>query len=175
MKRLDTIVVAVAVVVPAAAFADTGTWLNAYRHVEIKASPDAVWEAMGDFDAFGKWHPRVVEKLAEHEKGNAPGTKRRITLDDRTMTWQELTLHDAQSRSYRYRQVGDSPIQVKDYEAVISVIESRPGVSTVIWRGKFKAKEPSSPQTSDSAAIGAVEAFYDAGLANLKRMLEQRG
>lgn len=156
---------------PLAASAETGTWLHAYRFVTIDAPASTVWTKLRDFHAIGEWHPEVQTGKVNNDRGNWIGAKRKFQWDDATV-WQRLDAIQAGDRSLRYSVYGTSEFPVTRYSGVMSVVEHKPGKSTVIWRGQFQPKG-SGDAATDAKAIAQIEAFYDAGLGALKRSLER--
>lgn len=161
-----------ALLAPLAAQAETGSWLHAYRFVEIDAPASKVWRKLADFHAIGDWHPEVETGIVNNDRGNWAGAKRKFQWDDATV-WQRLDALQPKDRTLRYSVYGTSAFPVDQYRGVMSVVEHKPGKSTVIWRGQFRAKAGAGDTAAETKAIGQVEAFYDAGLVALKRAIER--
>ncbi|MCX7190549.1 MAG: SRPBCC family protein [Methylotenera sp.] len=147
------------------------------KEIVIQASPKKVWALVGDFSAMQKWHPDVLASSLES----------RPDADEKTFIYRTLTLKNGGSIIERQRetQAGEmklgavlvqGDLAVSNYSDAISVKPSLvAGESVVTWVGRFnnKANLMQAPAGQDNvAAITTVEAWYAAGLANLKIVLE---
>ena len=166
MKKFAGIAAAAAVFAPALAFAETP--LHAYQYVHIKAPPSKVWRMIEGFDGMQKWHPEVVEaRIVEGAPGEV-GSVREVRYKDGKMVRQELTRHDRTQMRIDYRVVGDSAWGVKDYRAVMDVVEPAPGQSALIWRSSFLKENYSG----EADVVARVQDRYRAGLDNIKELAE---
>ena len=76
---------------------------------------------------------------------------------------------------YKISKTDNSVLPVTTYSAFLSVADNGDDTSTVKWRGGFYRAYPNNnpPENlSDEAAVKAVNAVYDAGLANIKAIAE---
>ena len=148
------------------------------RDIVVAASAAKVWSVVADFCAISHWHPGVVACTASG--GNEPGTTRTLTLGKAggPQIVEELQIYDPTNMTYKYKikTTDVSVLPVATYSAFLSVADNADGTATVTWRGGFyrswmKGNPP--PEQNDEAAVKAVTAVYDAGLAQIKTLAEQ--
>lgn len=147
------------------------------KEIVIQASPAKVWALVSDFNAMQKWHPDVLASSIESKPD----------ADEKTVNFRTLTLKNGGSITEKQREtqademklgavMEQGDIAVSNYSDAITVKPSLvAGESIVTWVGRFnnKANLMQAPVGQDNAtAIAAVEAWYDAGLANLKKVVE---
>jgi carbon monoxide dehydrogenase subunit G len=142
--------------------------------ITIDAPADAVWAQVKDFDALAKWHPAVAESPAD--KGNTEGSVRTVKIKGGGSLVESLERYNAEGKSYTYRAKDGGALPVTNYTSTITV--SGDGAkSTVEWRGAFYRGFPNNdppPDQNDEAAVKAVTGVYQAGLANLKSLVEKK-
>ncbi len=142
--------------------------------ITIDAPADAVWAQVKDFDALAKWHPAVAESPAD--KGNTEGSVRTVKIKGGGSLVESLERYNAEGKSYTYRAKDGGALPVTNYTSTITV--SGDGAkSTVEWRGAFYRGFPNNdppPDQNDEAAVKAVTGVYQAGLANLKSLIEKK-
>jgi hypothetical protein len=173
MKKTVATLAAAALAAPAAALAGTGTILHAYQYVEVRAAPQKVWEAVSSFGGIQRWHPEVRSSRMVEGADGETGSIREVQYRDGTTVRDELTRYERRNMRMDYQMVGGTAWGVKDYNAVIDVVEPRPGVATVIWRGSFVPARTTGNQGDDIAAIQRIENKYRTGLENLKTQVER--
>ncbi len=146
--------------------------------ITVQAPAATVWSIISEFCSIEHWHPAVHACIGEG--GNAPGATRVLTLgaDDGPQIHEELLQYDATTMSYKYRitKTAMEALPVTTYSAFLSVKDNGNATSTVEWRGGFYRGFPNGnppPAQNDEAAVAAVTATYQAGLANIKKMAEQ--
>jgi len=167
MKKFVGVAVAAAVLVPSLASAETQ--LHAYEYAQIKAPSSQVWKMIESFDGMGQWHPDVVQvRIIEGAPGEV-GSVREVRFKDGTKVRQELTRHDRTEMRIDYRVVGETPWGLKDYRAVMDVVELQPGQSALIWRSSFFKDN----YAGESDVVGNVQEGYRNGLDNIKSMAER--
>jgi catechol 2,3-dioxygenase-like lactoylglutathione lyase family enzyme len=128
------------------------------ERIRLSKSADAVWPAIGSFDAIGKWHPWLS---AVEVHGVGPGTLRTAHLRDGR--WQRERLTDDQSARHRYRYtIVATSLPVRDHVAEFLLDDNGDGTSTVRWSAEFEVSEG-----DEAEAISAIRAFLRAGLENL--------
>ena len=133
MKKFVGISAAAAILAPSLAFADTP--LHAYRYINIEAPPNKVWEMIESFDGMQAWHPDVAQaRIVEGAPGEV-GTVREVRYKDGTIVLQKLTRHDRTEMRIDYQVVGESPWGLKDYRAVMDVVEPKPRKANIRPRG----------------------------------------
>jgi hypothetical protein len=136
--------------------------------VTIQASPDRVWEAIGNFQDMS-WHPAVVR--TEGANGNAPEATRKLTLQGGGTIDEVLAKHEPAQKSYSYRitAVDVKVLPVTNYSSTLAVVPAAGGSTTVEWRGAFYRGYPNNdppPELNDEAAMKTVSAVYRAGLVS---------
>jgi hypothetical protein len=132
--------------------------LDVTEKIEVKAAPDKVWAAIGDFCGIASWHPAI----AKCEPGEAGGVQNRtLTTKDGAVLKEDLKARDDQAMSYTYTIV-ESPLPVADYVSTIKVTGS--GDARIIeWSSTFNAKD-----APDDKAREVITGIYRAGLESLK-------
>lgn len=160
------------------AFAHGPTRQKVTETVQINASAADVWSVIGDFGSADQWLP-MVEGI-ESKGGNEKGASRTLLLGGDAKIFETLKKHSDEKMSYSYRIPVDTHdiavLPVNNYSSTISV-KSDGENSIVTWKGAFYRGYPNNdppPELSDEAAVNAVTAVYQAGLANLKTMMESK-
>ena len=143
---------------------------------QIAAAPTAVWDVVKDFQDMS-WHPAVAD--TEGEGGNIPGATRVLTLGDGGQIHEKLEKYDDVQHAYFYRieQVDVAVLPVTNYSSWFSVLPGDDGGSLVRWKGAFYRGYPNNdppPELNDQAAVKAVTGVYEAGLSNLKTLIENK-
>ena len=140
--------------------------------IKIAAPASVVWARIKNFDALKDWHPAVETSPAD--KGNAEGSERRVGLKGGGVLIETLERHDDAAMRYGDRAKDGGALPVTNYTSTISV-SGEGNTSTVEWRGAFYRGFPNNdppPDKNDEAAVKAVTAVYQSGLANLKKLVE---
>jgi hypothetical protein len=133
------------------------------KSVDVSASPDAAWKAIGDFCGIGKWHPAIA-KCEISEKDGA--TYRTLTLKGGGEVYEKKLAWDDAGRAYTYA-IERSPLPVADdYTATMAVVPNGSG-ATINWTAHFTAK--GAPDDKAAETIGGI---FDGGLASLKTELK---
>jgi hypothetical protein len=175
VKKILAAIALVAVSVAGSmASADPPKTLKVTRTADINAPVDKVWDAIKSFDSLNKWHPGFSADEITKGENNKPGAVRKLTVKDGPSFTEELLAFDEADHSYRYRII-ESPLPLRDYVSRISVKPGASGGAHVTWSGTFKRKSTSDnpPEAeNDAAATKLITGVYDAGLANLKKMLQ---
>jgi hypothetical protein len=129
----------------------------------IPASPQAIWDMVGDFGAIAKWHPAIAEC---HAEGTGPGALRRLTLVNGTTLAERLEEFNDGERYYSYSLV-EGPLPVRDYYATLHVRAAYDAPSSTIeWTGAFTARD-----VPENEAEQLIRSVYQAGIDNLQRLL----
>lgn len=181
MKKLWWMV-ALAGLVPFSVYAHGPSGQKVVKEVVIKAEPAKVWAVLKDFCSVGQWHTQVasckLENLKDAESGNEL-THHLVALKDGGSILEKLREANDADMKLDYKMVDgpQSTIAVSNYRAVMQV-KAGPGAgeSTVTWTARFynAANTMEAPPGRDNpAANAAINGYYDAGLAGLKKMLEQ--
>ncbi len=159
--------------------ANAPTQQKVIREVVIKAEPAKVWAMVKDFGGIHKWHP-VVESTTTETKADQDGVQlphRLLTLKGGGTILEKQTINSDEEMKLEYKIV-EGVLPVSGYRAVMTV-KAGPaaGESTVTWIGRFynKANDVHPKVGEDNeTAIKAVEGVYDAGLPNLKKVIEAK-
>jgi uncharacterized protein YndB with AHSA1/START domain len=171
--RLQTLLVACALAAAGPAFAHGPTRQKVTETVTIAAPAAKVWGLIRNFDALKTWHPAVAESPAD--KGNDEGSVRQLRLKGGGELTETLEAYDEAKMRYSYRAKDKGALPVTNYTSTISV-RADGAKSVVEWRGAFYRGYPNNdppPDQNDEAAVRAVTAVYQAGLANLKAIAEK--
>lgn len=163
---------AVGAAVPAAAHGPTRQKVT--EKVVIDAPAAAVWARIKNFDALKDWHPDVAESPAD--KGNEVGSVRTLKLKNGGTLIETLERYDDAQMRYAYRAKDGGALPVTNYTSTLQVSDEG-GKAVVEWRGAFYRGHPNNdppPDKNDEAAVRAVTQVYQAGLANLKRLVEAK-
>ena len=159
---------------PALALASPPGPLTVTEKVDIKASPDAVWAAVKDFDSLDKWHPGFSKDELVKGKNNVPGAVRKLTIKDGPSFSEELLTFNDKAHSYTYRIV-ESPLPITGYKSTLTVKGGKDGMTTVTWVGHFKRKNAADMPPAgedDAGATKLVTGVYQGGLTALKKKVE---
>lgn len=150
------------------------------KEVTVNAPADKVWGVIENFCAIADWHPAVFAADCNKATGTEVGSTRVLTIGDEggAQIHEELQKFDAETMTMKYKisKTDNSVLPVTTYSAFLSVADNGDGSSTVTWRGGFYRAYPNNnppAELSDEAAVNAVNAVYDAGLANIKALLEK--
>ncbi|MDT7838303.1 SRPBCC family protein [Aquabacterium sp. OR-4] len=141
--------------------------------ISIAAPAAKVWARIAAFDGLKNWHPAVAESPAD--QGNAEGSVRHLRLKGGGELFEKLEGYSAEQMKYSYRARDGGALPVTNYTATLQVRPDGEGRSTVEWRGAFYRGHPNNdppPDRNDEAAVRAVTAVYQAGLAQLKKLTE---
>jgi polyketide cyclase/dehydrase/lipid transport protein len=177
MKLLSILFSAVMLLPLSVNAANAPTQQKVVREVIIKAEPAKVWAMVKDFGGIHQWHP-AVESTKTETKADQDGVElphRLLTLKGGGTILEKQTASSDADMKLEYRIV-EGVLPVSGYRAVMQV-KAGPaaGESTVTWTGRFynKANDVNpKPGEDNETATKAVEGVYDAGLPNLKKIIE---
>ena len=158
-----------------AALAHGPTRQKVSESIAIDAPPAQVWARIRNYDALHTWHPAVAS--SETTAGNDLESRRTLHLQGGGIIVERLTKYSDAERRYAYRMEDPGPVPVSNYTSSIAVLPGTPSGSVVEWRGAFYRGDPNndpSPERNDEAAIKAITGIYQSGLANLKKLVEQK-
>ena len=175
MRAIKIIAFAAIAAVSAAAFA-AATVLKVTKQATINAPADQVWAKIRNFDGLGTWHPAVEKDEIVAGKNNEVGAERLLSLKGGGTIKEKLLAFDDKRHSFRYS-ILEGVLPVSSYTSTVSVAAAGKGKSTVTWSGSFKRKDTSdkpAADADDAAATKAIGGVYEAGLDNLKKMMEPR-
>jgi mxaD protein len=175
MRTLKLTAFAALAAVSVAALA-AATQLKVTKEVTINAPADQVWATVKNFDSLDKWHPAVESDRIVSGKNNEVGAERLLTLKGGGTIREKLLAIDDKRHSMRYT-ILEGVLPVSDYTSTITVAAAGKDRSNVTWSGSFKRKDTSdkpAADANDEAATKTMSGVYQAGLDNLKKMLEPR-
>ena len=142
--------------------------------VRIAAPASVVWARIKNFDALKEWHPAVEASPAD--KGNSEGSVRQVSLKGGGTLVETLERYDDAAMRYSYRAKDGGALPVSNYTSTLSVTGDG-NTAVVEWRGAFYRAYQNNdppPDKNDEAAVKAVTAVYQSGLANLKKLVESQ-
>ncbi len=128
--------------------------LEASKTVDVAASPEKVWQTIGNFCGIADWHPAIASCAPGQQNGKPT---RHLTLKNGAAIDEEQTARSDSDMQYSYT-ILQSPLPVSDYYSTISVRKKGSG-SEVSWKGTFKAKG-----ASNADATKTIQGIYDSGL-----------
>jgi hypothetical protein len=143
--------------------------------IEINAPVDKVWEVVGNYRDMS-WHPAIGKTEADPGEYKKEVTKRKLTFKSGAIFTDTLTQHDPSTHTIAFLTNDEDlkTLPVEGYSSTISVADAG-GKSKVEWKGAFYRgymNNDPPPELNDEAAIKAVKAFQEQGLAALKAKLE---
>lgn len=174
MKIIHAVALAAALSIASGHVQAAAPWLHVTQTVHIQAPAGKVWDAVKNFDQLNTWLPPVAKDEILEGQNNTVGAVRLLTLKDGGTVKEKLLAYTPAARTFRY-QILESVLPVSHYTSVVTVKSAGKGKSTITWSGRFKRKnEGPSPgdNESDKAGTDAITGVYQAGLSNLKKMLE---
>jgi len=120
----------------------------------IKATPEKVWDIIGDPSSISSWHPVISESPVS-------GSDRLCTLADGAEIHERIESIDQEGRNYVYS-ITKSPLPLLSYRSTINV-EGEGDGAAVTWSADF---EPNGAPAEDVAKL--LTGVYQAGLAALR-------
>ena len=173
MKTMQMIAFAALATVCATCFAAAEV-LKVTKSVTIDAPADQVWTKVKDFDGLATWHPALESDKIVAGKNNEVGAERLLTLKGGGTIKEKLLAFDDKRHTYKYS-ILEGVLPVSGYTSTITVQAAGKDKSTVTWAGSFKRKDTSdkpAADADDATATKAITGVYEAGLGNLKKMVE---
>jgi len=138
--------------------------LHAQRQITLNATPDEVWQRVGDFNGLNLWHPAVSASRLLAGSNNQAGAERLLTLGNGATISERLLEHSDSHKLYRYA-ILESPLPVRDYQSSLRVEPAPGGQALATWQGVFVAHG-----ASDDEALAVVEGIYSGGLDQLRQL-----
>ena len=127
--------------------------------VDIDASPERVWEVLGDIGSVDRWIPGVTSVTVA-------GMARVCGFEDGHSQNEQILDYSPETRSYRYLIEG-ALLPIADNTGAFTV-EAADGRARVVWESSFRALDPS--KEVELAEIW--EPYLPMVLANLKATVE---
>ncbi|OEE67302.1 hypothetical protein A1OO_16245 [Enterovibrio norvegicus FF-33] len=152
--------------------------LSVQEKVEIAAPAQKVWQRVIGFDGTDFWVPGVSKNVLISGSPNEAGAVRELFIGDASVE-EELVSIDPAAMTLKYKIVKENVdlLPVTHYQSTISVVAKGDSASEVTWSGEFFRGFPESdppPYLTDDAAVRGVTGLYQAGLGNLKKLMEAK-
>lgn len=148
-----------------------GSTLSVTETTQVAASPDKVWEVIGDFAGLPGWHPAVLKTDIVKGNNNRKGAVRSITTKDGAKIVEELSAYSSGKHSMTYRII-ESPLPVKDYVSTLLVAPAGKG-SRITWKSSFN-RDAAAAGVDDAKAKDIVSGIYKAGFDGLRGTLGEQ-
>jgi len=161
---------------PAAEAAPAAQQLQVSKSVTIEAPIATVWAKVKDFNALNGWLPAVAKDEIVEGNNNEVGAVRLLTLGDGGTIKEKLLAYDEAAHSFQYS-ILEGVLPVSDYVSTLALTADGETKTTVTWSSTFQRKDTSATPAegaTDQVATDAVNGVYDAGLGNLKTVLETK-
>ncbi len=130
------------------------------KSIEIQASPEQVWDLVGDTGGISAWVPALAQSETTDD-----GLTRSCTMQDGTKFYEDILNQDDDARLYEYT-VRDGVMPMTGFRGSIKVEESGAG-SRILWNADFTAAG-----IPEEEAVGMIGGIYDRGLEMAKQKLE---
>jgi mxaD protein len=186
MKKFIQLIATTLMLMPLIATAHGPTRQAVTESITINAAPEKVWAVIGDFTSMA-WHPAIASTEMTSEKmrvltlnteGNPTITEelQKVDAEKMALTYKIKEMSVIKTITFNSKDTPYFTLPVNNYKATISV-KAVDGGSEVTWKGKFYRSFMDNPPVpegqSDAEAVAAITAVYQAGLNNLKTMLEK--
>lgn len=130
--------------------------------IAIDASPEAVWDVLGDLGATDEWLPGIVAALME-------GSTRICTTADGFEIREEISDYQPERRTFRYQHV-QVPMPIENSGGSFVVEPDEDGSALVVLESSFEAVE-----SAQEAQVGQmINRAFQQALESLKRRVEHR-
>lgn len=134
--------------------------MPSFRHIiDIDATPERVWEVLGDIGSVDRWIPGVISVAVE-------GMARVCGFEDGHSQKEQILDYSPKTRSYRYLLEG-APLPVAANTGTFTV-EAADGRARVVWESSFRALNPSM----EAELAEMWEPYLPMVLAKLKAAVE---
>jgi mxaD protein len=150
--------------------------LQVKKSVTIAAPADKVWDAAKNFNGLNTWHPAVASDEIVSGTNNAVGAVRLLTLKGGGTIKEKLLEFDDTGHRFRYAIV-EGVLPVTHYTSNFVVTSIGTNKTLVTWSGRFKRKnvgDSPADNENDKTATDTMSGVYQAGLDNLKKIVEAK-
>ena len=178
-KILGIIALALLPLIPLTASAHGAAALRFEKSITIRATPAKVWALVKDFGNEQKWHQSVESTKVENKKdeNGDDATYRTVKLKNGGTMYEKLRTIDDADMHIKYEYVYEkSTLQFENFYPTITVAAGPgAGESTVSVKGSYTRSDTTNvpkPEKNDEAATKALNDFFDAGFASLKKVAE---
>lgn len=148
--------------------------LKVSKSVTINASPEKVWAKTKDFSGLDKWHPAVASDKIVEGSDNKVGAVRLLTLKDGGTIKEKLLAHDDLRHTFKYA-ILEGVLPVSNYTSTFTIVAEGKNKAKVTWSGSFQRKNTGpapAANEDDKTATDTMSGVYQAGLDNLKKIVE---
>ncbi|HEY3656621.1 MAG TPA: SRPBCC family protein [Steroidobacteraceae bacterium] len=150
--------------------------LRVKKTITIAAPADKVWDAAKNFNSLNTWHPALASDEIVSGTNNTVGAVRVLTLKGGGTIKEKLLEFDDTGHRFRYA-IMESVLPVSHYSSSFVVTSTGNDKTLVTWSGRFKRKNvgDSPPDNeNDKTATDTITGIYQAGLQNLKKIVESK-
>jgi mxaD protein len=150
--------------------------LHVKKSITIAAPADKVWDAAKNFNALNTWHPALAGDEIVSGTNNRVGAVRLLTLKGGGTIKEKLLEFDDTGHRYRYA-IMESVLPVSRYSSNFVVTSLGNDKTLVTWSGRFKRKnvgDSPADNENDKTATDTISGIYQAGLQNLKKIVESK-
>ena len=137
------------------------------KEVNVTVSADApgekVWEVLADFGGFLNWAGGGAGEITL--EGEGIGMVRHLKMSVGEIA-ERLILLDPIKRMLGYQLVYGEPLGMKQYKAVVQVVDAGP-VCEIIWKGEFDTGDPDSEGQVGDTLSSTYEGMTQALVAYL--------
>jgi mxaD protein len=150
--------------------------LHVKKTITIAAPADKVWDAAKNFNSLNTWHPALASDEIVSGTNNTVGAVRVLTLKGGGTIKEKLLEFDDTGHRFRYA-IMESVLPVSHYSSNFVVTSIGNDKTLVTWSGRFKRKNvgDSPPDNeNDKTATDTITGIYQAGLQNLKKIVESK-
>ena len=127
--------------------------------IAIDATPEAVWEVLGDLEATTEWLPGTVAARMDDDV-------RTCRTADGFEIREQISEHSPERRRFRFRHLA-VPMPIRNSSGVFTVEPSGDGAQVVL-ETSFEALEGAE----EEQLAGMMDGAFDQALASLKRRVE---
>lgn len=133
--------------------------------VSVDAPAEKVWDVLADFSGFLNWAGGGAGEITI--EGEGIGMVRHLKMSGDELA-ERLTLLDPVNRRFGYDLVYGEPLGMKQYKAIIQVVDVG-SVCEIVWKGEFDTGDPSSEDQAGVALSAAYEGMTAALVSYLDR------
>jgi uncharacterized protein YndB with AHSA1/START domain len=150
--------------------------LSTSQSIRIQASPERVWEYVGDFGGLARWFPSAESSRLVLRERSEEGAIRQLVRRNGTTVTEKLVEYDPYNRRLTYTYV-DGMVAASDYFATMQVRDLGGGETEVVWSARFTRLaywvDPAPAGQEDETLTNFFSNVYKAGLAALKKAVEE--
>lgn len=145
---------------------------SAYEFLEIRAPAKLVWDMLDDFEDFHVWNSAVAATRIVRGTGREVGSIRLLEYRNGVRMSQELTVLDPELMRKEWKLVGWTAFPLESYRASVSVIETAPHRTMVVWQSRFTTRAAVVAPEEEAAVEEGITSLYRLGLTRLRYLCE---